>query len=274
MSGRRAALLFAGCAALGGCGARTGLDDLSTSPSPSPDAGGASCDPASLTAYLMSLSGELFKFDPTTITIQSLGVPSCPTSASAWTFSVSRTGVAYVLHVDWRIWRVDLTTLTCSVTPYVPFQLGFGGEEAIAVSRDAGEERLYVYGSAAQLWGPLLAVTDFTTFVLTPVGQVKPPPTAYPLDMQGNAQGKLFALSQDGEFVQMSTATGTPEIDVETSFASMGGGHAIMTYGPRIYFFGNAAGDVYLYDPETNQVTHLGAVNAPIIGASAAPCGP
>jgi hypothetical protein len=268
----RGALLLAACAALGGCGARTGLDDSSASTSASPNGGG--CDPKSLTAYLMSLSGELFTFDPKAITIQSLGVPSCPTSASSYTFSVSRMGIAYVLHEDWRIWRVDLATLACTLTPYVPFQLGFGGEEAIAVSRDTGEERLYVYGDAAQLSGPLLAVTDFTSFVLSPVGQVTPPPTAYPLDMQGNAQGKLFALSQDGEFVQMSATTGTPEIDVQTSFASVSGGWAIMTYRAQIYFFGNDAGDVWLYDPELNQLTHLGAVNTPIIGASAAPCDP
>jgi hypothetical protein len=269
MTRGRAAFLFAACAALGGCGARTALDD----PSSSPDAGGASCDPASLTAYLMSLSGELFSFDPNAVTIQSLGVPSCPTSASPWTLSVSRTGVAYVLRDDWRIWRVDLATLTCTLTPYAPFQLGFIGEEAIAVSRDTGGERLYVYGSVAGS-GPLLAVTDFTSFVLSPVGQVTPPPTAYPLDMQGNARGLLFGLSQDGEFVQMSAATGTPAIDTQTSFASLSGGWAIMTYRAQIYFFGNDAGDVYLYDPEANQVTHLGAVNTPIIGASAAPCGP
>jgi hypothetical protein len=187
-----AAFLIAACGALAGCGARTGLDDPSTSQGAGGAAGG--CDREALTAYVLSLSGELFTFDPSTITIRYLGLPSCPTNESPWTLSVSRTGVAYILYEDWGIYQVDLSTLACERTAYVPFQLGFSGEEAIAVSRDTGDERFYVYGMAPS--GPLLAVTDFTSFVLSPVGPVTPPPTAYPLDMQGNAQGKLFGAQR------------------------------------------------------------------------------
>jgi hypothetical protein len=63
-------------------------------------------------------------------------------------------------------------------------------------------------------------------------------------------------------------------MDVQTTYRSVAGGWAIMTYRAQIYLFGDEAGNVSLYDPEANQVTHLGAVNTPIIGASAAPCGP
>jgi hypothetical protein len=51
------------------------------------------------------------------------------------------------------------------------------------------------------------------------------------------------------------------------------GNWAILVIGSRIYLFGDG-GTVGLYDPATNQLTALGSVNVPIIGAGAAPCVP
>jgi hypothetical protein len=230
----------------------------------------ASCDAGMLTAYLWSMSGTLYTFDPASLATQSLGTVACPASGQPWTLSVTRNGLAYMIYEDWRIYRVDLSTLACTPTPYVPFQLGFTGSEAIAVSRDQGPERLYVYGSNG---APTLAVTDFTNFVLSPVGPIAPNPMAFPVDMQGDAKGHLFALTADGTFVEIDAATATVLARTSTTFFA-GGAWAIMVYGSQIYFFGGGSGNVSRYDPTTQQVTPLGAVNDAIVGASAAPCEP
>jgi hypothetical protein len=251
------------CGAAFGCGARSGLDAVE----PEVAAGSASC-PSAQTAYLWSQTGELLTFDPNTLATQSLGTVACPTTSVPWTLSVSRTGFGYMLYEDWNVYRVDLATLACTRTAYVPFQLGFSGQEGIAVSRNAGAERFYVYGMGTS--GPLLAVTDFTSFVLAPVGPVTPPPTAFPLDIQGDARGRLFALSDNGELAAIDSATAAVIVDVQTGFHSSD--WAVMTYGSTLYFFGNGDGEVSRYDLTSRALTPLGKVNVPIIGASAYPC--
>jgi len=221
-------------------------------------------------AYLWSESGTLYTFDPTTLTTQSLGVVSCPTAASPWTLSVSREGYGYMLYEDWNIYRVNLATLACATTPYQPFQLGFIGEEAIAVSRGAGAERLFVYGLPDA--GPTLAVTDLTSFVLTPVGEVTPNPNSYPLDMQGDAFGRLFALSPGGLLLQLDSATGALLAEDQTTYNEGGGGWAIMTYNEQIFFFGGTEGSIYSFDLASQTVTNVAQVNDIIVGASAADC--
>ena len=46
-----------------------------------------------------------------------------------------------------------------------------------------------------------------------------------------------------------------------------------MVYGTEVYFF-TLNGIVNRYDPPSNQLTSLGTLGIPIVGASAAPCVP
>jgi len=266
MSRARAGTLLAlacVCSAAFGCGARSGFDTLDQEA----DAPVPLCSPG-VPAYLWSqTTGELLTFDPNTLATQSLGIPLCPTTSLPWTLSVSRTGFGYLLYEDWNIYRVDLATLECTRTAYVPFQLGFQGQEGIAVSRDAGPERLYMYGMGTS--GPTLAVTDLTSFVLAPVGLVKPLPTTwFPFKIQGDAEGTLFALAQSGEVAEIDSATATVTVDVGTNWHAS---DAVMTYGSAVYLFANGE-SVGRFDPTSHAVTELGNVNATIVGASAYPC--
>jgi len=218
-------------------------------------------------AYLWSQGGTLYSFDPPTLTAVPLGMVECPTTASPWTLSVSRDGFGYMIYEDWNIYRVDLATLACETTPYQPFQLGFTGQEAIAISRGSSAERLFVYGNPAA--GPTLAVTDLTNFVLTPVGIVNPNPNAFPLDMQGDAFGRLFGLSSSGQLLQIDSATAALMGEDQTLFTAQGS-WAVMTYNEQIYFF--AGGTIYLFDLASQALQMVGQVNDTIVGASAAAC--
>jgi hypothetical protein len=236
-----------------------------------PDASIACADGGGVTqAYLWAASGLLYTFDPPTLTATPLGMVQCPSTSSPWTLSVSRAGFGYMIYEDWNIYKVDLSTLECTTTPYVPFQLGFTGEEAIAVSRGSATERLFVYG-VDSTQTPTLAVTDLTSFVLSPVGLVTPDPMAFPLDMQGDAFGRLFALSDTGQLLDLASGSAALLGEDQTAFDGTGG-WAIMTWNDELYFFGGTQGTIYHYDLTTKQLSTVGQVNDIIVGASAAAC--
>jgi len=278
------------CVVLVGCGGRTGLlvpETEESDAAPPRDAGRdvhdastadvsdastvdviAACD-GGVTAYLWDQGGALYTFEPTTLATTLLGHVNCPTNATAWTLSVSRAGYALMIYEDWNIYRVDLTTLACTTTAFVPSQLGFDvqGDEAIAISRDPNTpEQLYVYGMSNGT--PTLAVADPSTLVLTEVGPVTASPQLFPADMQGDALGHLFVLSNRGQLLELDSASASVLVNDQTTFS--GGDWAVMTYGSQLFFFGD--GNVSLEDIATQTLTSLGSTGIAVVGASAAPC--
>jgi hypothetical protein len=279
---RRLCFLLVICA----CGARTELyafeSDAAPSRDASPDVRDASaldvtdapviedvtsgCD-GGVTAYLWDFGGVLYTFDPTTLATSPIGQVSCPTNASPWTFTVSRAGYALMIYEDWKIYRVDLSTLACAPTPFMQSDIGFNGNEAIAISRDPNTpERLYIYGVSNS--GPTLAVADPVALVPTPVGPVNAKPQLFPADMQGDALGHLFVLGEQGHFLELDSKSAAVLVDVQTSFSA--GDWAVMTYGNQVFFFGD--GDVSLEDVASDTLTPLGSTGVSVVGASAAPC--
>jgi hypothetical protein len=259
--------------ALAACGGRSDLEgEVASVPvAAAGDAGdeGAACPVGGPTAYLWTADAALYTFDPATLQTTLLGVVSCPSDQPPWTMTVSGSGFGYMIYDDWNIYRVDLATLACTPTPYVPGQLGFTGEEGVAVAREDGVERFFVFGDGTV---PTLAVSDFTSFVLSEVGPATPDPDAFPVAVQGDASGRLYALSQTGTFFELGS---TPAEVSDLAQTTLGepDNWAILRYGAGIYLFGQG-GAVGLYDPVANQLVPLGSVNMSIIGASAAPCGP
>ncbi len=155
-----------------------------------------------------------------------------------------------MIYDDWNVYRVDLTTLACTQTAYVPGQLGFSGEEGIAVAAVDGVDRLFVYGSNPT---PTLAVSDLTSFVLSPVGPATPSNGAFPVAIQGDAFGHVYAFSQFSTFFELDSATAHVSHLDHTSLQG-GGNWAVMAYGDRIYLFG-AGGRVARYDLPTKRLT-------------------
>ena len=273
---RNIAALCAG-AALAACGARSTLEGEAGATAAGASGTGASgtttvgptCADATPKAYLCDDGDTLYTFDPTTLVTTPIGQFSCPTGAIPWTMTVDGAGSAYLIYDDWNVYRVDLATLACTQTPYVPGQLGFTGEEGIAVAAVAGVDRFFVFGANP---APTLAVSDLTSFVLSPVGPVTPPNGEFPVAIQGDAFGNLYALSQDSTFFELGSATADVTHLDHVSLPG-GGNWAVMAYGDQIYLFG-AGGTVGRYDPSAQQLTTLGSVGFSVIGASATPCVP
>ena len=132
-----------------------------------------------------------------------------------------------------------------------------------------GVDRFFVYGSNP---APTLAVSDLTSFVLSPVGPATPPNGAFPVAIQGDAFGHLYAFSQDSTFFALDSATADVTHLDHTSLPG-GGNWAVMAYGDQIYLFG-AGGTVGRHDLSAEQLTPLGSVGFSVIGASATPCVP
>jgi len=223
--------------------------------------------PTGQTAYLVSQSGDLYSFDPTTLATRDLGALTCAGTVP-WTLTASSAGIVYVLYEDWKIYAVDPATLACKATPYVPGQLSLAGEDTLTVAPVDGGEELYVYGQTTR-GKTLLAVGGLVDFSLSRVGWVKPEPTQFPLDVRADAFGHIFGLSETGLFVQIDRETAALVAEDTTTFAS-GGSWALLTYNDAIYFF--AGGDMSRYDPTTKKVTPIGNVGVAVVGASAAPC--
>jgi hypothetical protein len=267
------------CAVLVACGARSNLEGERGATAAGASGTGASgtttsaptCAGGKPIAYLCDDGNTLWTFDPDTLATAALGLFNCPTETIPWTMTVDGAGSAYLIYDDWYVYRVDLATLACTQTPYVPGQLGFTGEEGIAVAPVGGVDRFFVYGEGESS-APTLATSDLTSFVLSPVGAVTPANGVFPVALQGDAFGNLYAFSQDSTFFELGSATAGVTHLAHTSLPG-GGNWAVMAYGSQIYLFG-AGGTVGRYDPSTQQLTPLGQLAFSVIGASATPCVP
>ncbi len=221
---------------------------------------------------MLSDDGRLFTLDPPTLTTHLLGALDCPTAANPWSLTASSSGAVYVIYDDWNIYEIDPKTLACNTTPYVTDQLGLSEGTGITIAPTPSGERLYVYGQD-RFNNSELDVTDLTSFVLTNVGTVTPPPAAssYPLDIRADAFGRIFGFGPDGTLVQIDRNTAALLAQDQTSFAPMGGASwALLTWNDDLYLF--SEGDVGRYDLATQTVTPIGNVGVTVVGASAAPC--
>jgi len=244
------------------------------------DSGLACADGGFPTAYLLDNSGTLYTFDPATLQTTRIGTPRCGQFAvHPWTLSVSREGNAYIVYTDaWLTFKVDLTTLACTQTPFLPGDLGIRASYSIAVSRTVGSEKLYVYGEASDGGVPVLASTDLTTFSLTEVGAVNPVPPSgsFPVDMQADLFGHLFGLGENGLLIELQAAT-AEAIGQDPTGLSSPQDWAIMTYEDNVYMFWTsqapgAPNQFFRYDLASRTAVLLGTMDVAVLGASAVPC--
>ncbi|MGH7327080.1 MAG: hypothetical protein ACREJX_01895 [Polyangiaceae bacterium] len=244
------------------------------------DSGTVCSDGGAPIVYLVSATGTFYSFDPPTLTAQSLGILSCPDSTSSSPFTMTVTqDAAYVLYFDGNLDRVDLSSLGCTATSFVPGELDFPGDVGVATSRsfDAGSEGLLVYGCVHDggVCVPTLAKSNFTSFVLAEVGPLTPNPTnmGYPADISEDAYGRLFAVDASGYLIEVDSVTGTV-LGQDATGLQAGAGWALLTWEDQLFFFTEINGTISTYDLATKQATTLGAVGDTIVGASAAPCIP
>jgi len=219
--------------------------------------------------YALDGSGVLYRYDPHTGATMKVGAPDCGNPNVPWTVTISPT-TAYIVYTDWTLYAVDLATLACAPTPFQSGQLGLDAEFGVAIAETAAGEKLYVYGLPSGGPGPILAVTDTSSFVLTKVGDIlpAPPATSFPVNLTADTSGHLYAYSPLGLVQEIDQATGSVLQAVDTGVATTST-WATITYGTELYLW--AGSHVIGYDLAAHRRTSDREVGVAAEGAGSFP---
>jgi hypothetical protein len=202
----RVAPLLVSIAAVPACGSRTGLDvptgtaptDAGIDVTPPPADGGADaglpCSSPVIVVYALDPVGQIHALNPISGADTVLGAPQCGNDNVQWTMTATRDH-AFIVYTDWTVYEVNLGTLACKRTPFDPSALGLLGEFGVAAVGAGRTERLFAYGETSGPKGPLLGTCDTTSYSLSLVGTVAPPPGAFPVNLTADEAGNLFAYA-------------------------------------------------------------------------------
>jgi hypothetical protein len=258
--GTRFAVLALACAALTmiiRCGGRTGLDVPRAGQPPAPPGPDASppTDAAadvvarcgdggpSDVAYVLDSVGNFYRYQPETGDEILLGTPDCGDPNIPWTMTAGRDHAYIVYTADWSIFRVDLPTLECSPTPFVPNQLGLDEEFGVALTGSGASEQLYYYGLPNDSSTAILAVSDTVSFALTLIGNVDSMTAGepfFPVNLTSDNAGHLFAYAPEpsGYLLEIDPTSGAVLLSVD-EFLPSGPPYATLSYLGSVYLFAN-----------------------------------
>ncbi len=230
--------------------------------------------------YVVTSSNQLHRFAPATLAFTKVGDLKCPAgSATPFSMAVDRSGMAWVLFDDGKIFKVSTKDASCTATTYQANQESFGKFGMAFVSDVAGApaETLYV----ADYYSKGLAKIDVGTLKLSFLGDFggfsgageltgrgdrifaffNTPPTAPTLPP------RVAELEKTGKIITTKNLAGT----------TIGSGWAFAHWGGTFWLFTAPMGSsqVTEYDFEmssSNVVTKsLGFV---IVGAGVSTCAP
>jgi len=237
--------------------------------------------------YTITSTYELQSFNPDTGQFRLIGRIACPAppGESPFSMAVDRTGVAYVLFTDERIYRVSTATAACIATPYAPRQSNFARFGMGFATNSVGPtETLYVAGDDNQnnQGASGLARISPTTFALTPVGDFFPPIDS--AELTGTGDGRLFAFYRKG---LDNPPTYIGEIDPDTAQVigerrfdnlDQGTGWAFAYWGGDFYMFHaprpSETTRVTRWRPSNDTVTQVATTPLKIVGAGVSTCAP
>lgn len=246
------------------------------------------CDGGQTLVYLITQESQLLGFDPASLSVNTIGIVSCPTGATPFSMAVDRQGIAYSLFDDGTLWRIDTATAGCTRTNFQPDQHGMltFGMGYVADTGDAGHggdagETLYVDQEMAGGGGISagLAWIDTTTMVLNFIGPFSPAVAG--MEMTGTADGRLF-----GSGLRATSGSQIAEIDRSTahilastplSVGHQGDAWAFAFWGGYFWVFTSAGGGtttVTRFDPATNQETIATSIGGTVVGAGVSTCAP
>jgi len=238
-----------------------------TLPDPSP-----ACAAGTGAAYLVAENGSFYTWDPSTLVTTKLGTLKCPTpdaDRTPYTMTVTQTD-AYVMYSDWSVYRVNLSTLACTATPFDVNQVSYPADVGIATTA-APNESLLVLGIRGEVLD-LAAADDLTTMNLREIGPVTHMPVmGYPLDTKVDGYGRLFGLDSGGGLV-MINATTAEGLGADDTGVVSPSAWALLTYNDRIFFFTGDNGDTVEWRLQTKTAKPMGAAGDRIVGAGSAPC--
>lgn len=251
-----------------------GLDVQKDVPKPPP----LGCTDAGATQiYLITSQNTLLAFYPPTLNFTTIGPINCPGAGNATPFSmgVERSGTAYSVFTDGKLFRVSTANASCQSTPYVPNQLGYS-TFGMGYSGDQLGEQLYVSDNAG---GKGLASIDTTSFKLSFVGPFVP---SLPLrcEMTGTSNDELFAYcikdTGGGVVSQINRKTAQVVASSPVKVGSNSDAFAFAYWGGDFYMFNSPGGgtSVTRYDPVLKTETVVASHPSTIVGAGVSTCAP
>jgi hypothetical protein len=236
------------------------------------------CSEAAKLIYIIGQGNNLYSFNPPTLEVKSIGVLNCPQTNGATPFSmaVDRTGFAWILFNDGRIYHVDVTNATCGATNYQSGQQGWLTFGMGFVSNSAGstDETLYVAG----YYGEGIAKIDTEALSLSVVAPYDAINSA--AELTGSGEGRLYGFFQGSPIIiaEIDKTNGHIISQAPQPTINIGGGWAFAFWGGDFYLFtspnfGNSQIDRYRPSDGTTT-TVLTNLGDNIVGAGVSTCAP
>ncbi len=259
----------------GSPGLNTGGGDAGTS------GGGetSGCSDAAKLVYLVDSANQFIKLDPSTMTFTTLGILSCPTASTPNSMAVDRNGIAWVNYSGGEIFHVDIVSLNCTSTNFIPNQQGFGtfGMGFVSDAPGSNEETLYITDD-----GPF-GMLNTDTLTVTSLGS-----TTQQSEFTGTGLAELWSFtvpglySSNGLVQKLNKANGskleTFPLDLPPATSIFGTAWAFAFWGGRYYLFYQGAADtteVYIFQPSSGKATYNRTLaGARIVGAGVSTCAP
>ena len=237
------------------------------------------CSDASKLVYVASDENDLYSFAPDKLTFTKLGRLACP-SQTVNSMAVDRSGTAWVNYDDGKIYKVEIKSLHCTATSYVPAQGRFTKVLGMGFAADApgsANETLFV----ADNRGKGIGKVDLATMTLTPLGAYTGELAGSNAELTGTGDARLFGFftTSPAHFAAIDKATGqTPTATLLPTVDASSGGYAFSFWGGDFWFY-------TANDTPTTSVTHyvsadgtasvvLSDIGFVIVGAGVSTCAP
>ena len=235
-------------------------------------------DAGSTQIYLITSQNTLLAFYPPTLNFTTIGPINCPGANGQTPFSmgVERSGTAYSVFTDGRLFRVSTANAACQATPFVAGQQGYT-TFGMGYAGDQLGEKLYVSDNTN---GKGLASIDTTNFKLSFVGPFLP---SLPLrcEMTGTGNNELFAYcinanGTGGTVAQIDRATAQVVAASSVKVGTNSDAFAFAFWGGDFYMFNSPGGatSVTRYDPVLKTETVVATHPSTIVGAGVSTCAP
>ena len=246
------------------------------------------CSDSAKLVYLLDSNNSLWSFKPnqtdiTQSTLTLLGALQCATTLQPNAMSVDRKGVAWVEYVpadttnttEDQIFRVDVTTLSCTPTSYVtgPFGTRYGMGFVADAPMSTSETLFVAKGDAPFALGKL----DTTSLTITTIGT----PNGGP-ELTGTGDAHLWAFFPDATTPRVSeldkqTATEGKSYPIPQAMGTEDG-YAFAFWGGDFWVFlkkdTDAATILYHVRGSDGAVTTWPLAGRWIVGAGVSTCAP
>jgi hypothetical protein len=235
------------------------------------------CSDEAKLVYIIGSDNRFYSFYPPTLDVSLKGVLKCPAPfATPFSMAVDRSGIAWVLFSNGKIYHVDVKTVACTATSYVANQAGFTrfGMGFVSNSPGSADETLYV----ADYNGKGLAKIDTTTLQLTPIGPWDQfPPIAAEFTGTGDARLYGFFNVTPINIAEIDKQSGKVISQAPQPTIKIGSGWAFAFWGGDFWLFTSPSGSTQIdrYSPAMGTtMTVKTSLGTNIVGAGVSTCAP